>query len=262
MRQASTIPTTHTHAASRNCQSLYHNYSLHSRDEKHTSRFENSSVPITSSNRLKRKWKYWPTTGRPNTRKLSWLFLATVLVFVYGLAANIPASKAQNTENTKAASVGAAVEILRNSDELPAPVARMRMEILKAATSGDIEQMRVPVDLNEIPPLVAKEKTGNLVGHWKSVSGDGQGREILAELIKLFRTGFVRKLQKNGGAMYVWPYFAEMPLDKLTPAQEVELLTLVSPARMKEMRVKGQYDGYRIGIAQDGVWHFFVAGTP
>jgi hypothetical protein len=31
---------------------------------------------------------------------------------------------------------------------------------------------------------------------------------------------------------------------------------------MKEMRAKGHYDGYRIGITQDGVWHYFLTGTP
>jgi hypothetical protein len=219
-------------------------------------------MPHQASNYRQHLWKCWPTIGRQDTSRLPRLFLTIVLVFVYGLAASIPASKAQNAENTKAASGGATLEILRNNADLPVPVAKMRAEILKAAASGDIEQMRMPVDLNEIPPMVAKEKTGNLVAHWKSVSGDGQGQEILAELVKLFRTGFVRKPQKNGGAMYVWPYFAEIPLDELTPSQEVELLTLVSPARMKEMRTRGQYDGYRIGISQDGVWHYFVAGAP
>jgi hypothetical protein len=218
-------------------------------------------MPHKASNDQQHIWNCWPTIRKQGTRKLSKLFLTIVLVFVYGLAINIPAPKAQNAKNIKAASGRAPLEVLRNNAVLPAPVAKMRTEILKAAASGDIERMRLPVDLNEIPPLVAKEKTGNLVAHWKSVSGDGQGREIMAELIKLFRTGFVRKPLKNGGAMYVWPYFAEMPLDKLSPAQEVELLTLFSHARMKEMRARGQYDVYRIGISQDGVWHYFVAGA-
>jgi hypothetical protein len=261
MRQANIFPTIHVHAASRSCRSLYHKNVQHSRNEKHTSRFEDAQTPQKASTYRQHIWKCWPRIGRKDTLKLPKLFLTIALVFVYGLAASIPAVKAQNAKNIKAASGGVTLEILRNNADLPAPVAKMRAEILKAAASGDIEQMRMPADLNEIPPMVAKEKTGDLVAHWKSVSGDGQGREIMAELIKLFRTGFVRKPQKNGGDMYVWPYFAEMPLNKLTPAQEVELLTIISPARMKQMRVKGQYDGYRIGISQDGVWHYFFAGA-
>ena len=45
--------------------------------------------------------------------------------------------------------------------------------------------------------------------------------------------------------------------DKLTPAQEVELLTIVPPARLKAMKASGHYDHYRVGIAHDGTWHFF-----
>lgn len=189
------------------------------------------------------------------------LFLAIVLAVVYALTGIIPASKAQNAPADKSIPARPAVEILRDIGVLPQQVARMRAAILGAAASGDIEQMRVPVDMNEIPPMVAKEKVGDLAPYWKKISGDGQGREIMATAVELFRTGFVRKPQAAGGDMYIWPYFAEMPLDKLTPAQEVELLTLVSPARLKEMRAKGQYDGYRIGITQDGVWHFFMNGA-
>ncbi len=262
MQQASSLLTSHAREESRTCRSLYHNHAQLSHKMKHTSRFEDSQAPHKTPSYRQHIWKCWPTIRRQDTNKLIWILLTIVLVFVYGLAANIPASKAQNATSAKATSEGAPLNILRDNAALPAPVAKMRMEILKAASSGDIEQMREPVDLNEIPPMVAKEKTGNLIAHWKSVSGDGQGREVLAELIKIFRTGYVRKPQKNSGTMYVWPYFAEMPLEKLTPAQEVELLTLISPARMKEMRARGQYDGYRIGISEDGVWHFFVSGAP
>jgi hypothetical protein len=262
MRQTITFPKFHIRVASCDRRSPYNKNTQHSQDMKHTSRFEDTAAPITSSNRLQRIWRCCQIIRKRYAHKLSWIFLTIVFVFVYGLAAIAPEAKAQNAKSAKAVSNGETLAILRNNAELPAPVAKMRMEILKAAASGDIEQMRIPVDLNEIPPMVAKGKTGNLVAHWKSVSGDGQGREIMAELIKLFRTGFVRKPQKSGGTLYVWPYFAEMPLNELTPAQEVELLTLISPARMKEMRARGQYDGYRIGISQDGVWHFFLSGTP
>jgi len=100
-------------------------------------------------------------------------------------------------------------------------------------------------------------KSADAVTFLKQRSGDGEGREMLAILVQLFRTGFVRKDAGMPGEMIVWPYFAEVPLDRLTPAQQVELLTLVPPPRMKEMRAKGKYDGYRIGISAKGVWHYF-----
>jgi hypothetical protein len=151
------------------------------------------------------------------------------------------------------------VEVLRDVSTLPPQVARMRAAILSAASTGEVENLRVPIEMNELPPMLANEKVGDPMAYWKKVSGDGEGREVMAILIELFRTGFARKAA--GGAdkeMYVWPYFAEVPLDQLTPAQEVELLTIVPPARVKEMRAKGKYDHYRLAIAADGTWHVFM----
>lgn len=189
------------------------------------------------------------------------LFLAALPLLVYALASSIPASRAENAVIQKAASANSIGDVLRDTSQLPAPVARMRAAIISSAASGDIAAMRVPMDMNEIPPMLAPEKVTDPVAHWKKISGDGEGREIMAIAIELLRTGYVKKTTAPGQEMYVWPYFAEVPLDKLTPAQEVELLTLVSPARLKEMRAKGKYDHYRIGIGQDGVWHYFRSGV-
>lgn len=188
------------------------------------------------------------------------LFLAVLPLLVYALALTIPASRAENGVNQKAVATNSAPDVLRDTTTLPPPVARMRAAIMSSAASGDISAMRVPMDMNEIPPMLAPEKVLDPVAHWKKISGDGEGREIMAAAIELLRSGYVKKSAAPGQDMYIWPYFAEMPLDKLTPAQEVELLTLVSPARLKEMRTKGKYDHYRIGIGQDGVWHFFRNG--
>lgn len=205
--------------------------------------------------------RYTKNSATIRRLKIPALFLAALTLLVHALPVLIPPSKAEKAVNEKAAAANSAPEILRDVSTLPAPVARMRTAILGSAMRGSIEEMRVAVDMNEIPPMIAAEKAGDPVAYWRKISGDGEGREILAVMIQLFRTGFVRKTSPQGGEMYIWPYFAEMPLDKLTPAQEVELLTLVPAARAKEMRAKGKYDHYRIGIGQNGVWHFFMAGA-
>ena len=83
---------------------------------------------------------------------------------------------------------------------------------------------------------------------------------MLAEILD---AGYVvlplgRDLENN--RLYVWPYFAEVPLDKLSPAQEVELLRLVPPTALKEMRSAGKYTHWRIVIGADGTWHSFRRG--
>jgi hypothetical protein len=76
-------------------------------------------------------------------------------------------------------------------------------------------------------------------------------------MLNVFSSGFVRS-GEGKEAMYVWPYFAEMDLTKLTPAQEVELYRIVPPAQALEMKKTGKYTYYRAGIAGDGVWHYFL----
>jgi len=189
------------------------------------------------------------------------LFLAAALGLVYALPLVVPPVKAEKPVIEKAAGPIGAPEILRDISILPAEVGRMRTAMLGAAMSGDVEALRVPVEMNEIPPMVAKEKISDAIAYWRKIGRDGEGREILAIMVELFRTGFVRKAPGTGDEMYIWPYFAEIPLDKLTPAQEVELLTLVTPDQLKAMRASGKYDHYRIGIAHDGTWHFFWNGV-
>lgn len=188
-------------------------------------------------------------------------FLALAGMLVYGVPHLIPPLKAEKPANEKALPTPAAnkpVEVLRDVSILPPQVARMRTAILAAAVTGDIEALRLPIEMNELPPMLASEKIKDPMAYWKEVSGDGQGREVMAVLVELFRTGFARTGAGTDKEMFVWPYFAEVPLDKLTPAQEVEMLTLVPPAKLKEMREKGKYDYYRLEIAGDGTWHEFM----
>ncbi|MDX2266376.1 MAG: hypothetical protein NW215_15555 [Hyphomicrobiales bacterium] len=147
-------------------------------------------------------------------------------------------------------------EVIRDPSRLPEPVARMRQAILSAAMSGDVEAMRVAIDMNELPPSFGA-KVADPVAHWRKLSADGEGREILAALVEILRTGFVKKPDGKAGEMFVWPYFAETPLKDLTPGQRVELMTIVPAADAKRMIEAGQYTHWRLGVSSTGVWHVF-----
>lgn len=201
-------------------------------------------------------------TSGPNRRiGFALLYLTAAFALVHALPFNSLMLKAEKRVNEKAELPNTPVEILRDPKTLPAEVERIRQAILQAASSGNIDAMRVPVEMNEIPPIISPEKAGDPISYWRKISGDGEGREILAVLIQLFRTGFVREGQGTNEETYIWPYFAQMPLAQLTPAQEVELLTLVPAERFKAMKQAGRYDGYRIGITHDGRWHYFTTKT-
>jgi hypothetical protein len=152
---------------------------------------------------------------------------------------------------------GGEVQLGRDLTKLPSEVQRMRQAILQAATSGDIEQLRVPIEMNEIHPVFAKSRVVDPIAHLKSVSGDGNGREMLAILYNLLTTGYAIENAGTKEEMIVWPYHAALPLNTLTPSQEVEMYRFLPPARLKEMIAGGKYSYYRVGIGRDGVWHYF-----
>jgi hypothetical protein len=152
---------------------------------------------------------------------------------------------------------GAAHEVLYDFDALPDPIKNTLQGIVEAAQNGDIDEMLPVLQENELPPMLAATAVSDPIAFWKKASVDGEGRDILAAMLNVFSSGFVRT-GTGKDAMYVWPYFAEMDLSKLTPAQEVELFRIVPPAQALEMKKTGKYTYYRAGIGGDGVWHYFL----
>jgi len=144
---------------------------------------------------------------------------------------------------------------------LPAPVAELREAILAAVHSGRIEELQIPFDMNELKPDLAAPPGTDPIAHLKTISGDGEGREILAVLSLLLDSGYAivpagKDLENN--AVYVWPYFAETGLESLRPGEEVDLYRLVTPAAAKAMRAAKKWSWWRLVIGADGAWHTFA----
>jgi hypothetical protein len=151
-------------------------------------------------------------------------------------------------------------EIHRSDAELPEPVRRTREQLLEAARSGDLEELRAVMVAQPEPPSVSFGDSGDPIEYLKALSTDPAGREILAVLLEVLESGYVHVAPEAGEELYVWPYFAQYPLEALTPSQLVELFTLVTAADYEDMRSYGAYTFFRVGIAADGRWMFFVAG--
>jgi len=208
------------------------------------------------------------TQGEGTMLRVAGLFLLALFLLVHcpgwvSTSLSQPAKqKSDSTRKQQSARVPDPA-VHYGSEGLPAPVQDMREAILAAVKSGRIEELRHAWELNELKPDLGTASVGNPVAHWRQISGDGEGREILAALAEILDAGYVvlplgRDLENN--RLYVWPYFAEVPLDKLSPAQEVELLRLVSPTALKDMRSAGKYTHWRIVIGADGTWHSFRRG--
>ena len=156
------------------------------------------------------------------------------------------------------APAAAAPEILTDLSRLPAPVARTRERILAAARSGDLQSLAALIGEKKSIFSFTDEK--DPVAFWKENYPDSDGIEILSILVTILETPFVRLDEGTPQDIYVWPYFAGVPLKTLTPQQRVELFRIVTGADYKDMLAFGAYVFYRLGIAPDGTWHFFVAG--
>ena len=141
--------------------------------------------------------------------------------------------------------------------KLPEPVQRMLRSIIVAAESGNLEAMGPVLESNELEPMVAAAHVADPLKYWKEQSADGTGRDVLAAMLNVMASGFVLK-GEGKDAIYVWPYFAEVDITKLTPAQEVELYRAVPPELAESMKKSGKYTYYRLGISPSGVWHYFL----
>ena len=169
--------------------------------------------------------------------------------------ANVPAAEPSEPVDTSGLP-----PILRNAADLPEAVRLMREQLIAAAKSGDIERLRPLMQEQPEPPSVAFGDPGDPINYLKALASDADGREVLAILLEVLESGFVHVGQGTGEEFYVWPYFAQYPLDTLTPEQLVELFTLLTAADYEDMRSYGTYTFFRVGIAPDGRWLFFLAG--
>lgn len=149
-------------------------------------------------------------------------------------------------------------EIVRDLSRLPEAVRKTRDEILAAARAGDIAKVATIVKANQT--VISFGGDTDAAEFWKKTFPDSDGAEVLATLIEVLEMPLVHLDKGNAQEMFVWPYFHAMPLDKLTPAQRVELFRLVTAYDFREMRKFGSYNFFRAGIAPDGKWQFFVAG--
>ncbi len=183
-------------------------------------------------------------------------------------AASQPAVPAEIPEGEDAApGVGAAEEaevlpeVVYDLNRLPEPVRRLREKIVAACKAGDVEALRPLLETGDGGTTLSLGGVdGDAIDFLKSLSGDGEGHEILAILEEVLEAGYVHLEPGTDGEIYVWPYFFALPLESLSAPQRVELFRLVTAGDYEDMKNYGAYIFYRVGITPDGRWAFFVAG--
>jgi hypothetical protein len=151
-------------------------------------------------------------------------------------------------------------EIVTDLSRLPAPVAATRERLMAAARSGDLQKFAAVFKLRNPPTTFSFGDDKDPVSYWKENYPDSEGLEVLAILLTVLEAGFVHVDEGTPQDVYLWPYFARMPLGALTPEQKIELLRIATGADYKDMVEFGAYSFYRLGIAPDGSLQFFVSG--
>ncbi|WP_197723269.1 hypothetical protein [Blastochloris tepida] len=151
-------------------------------------------------------------------------------------------------------------EVITDLSRLPEPVARMRARILEAARSGSLEKLATVMQSNELMPIFTFGNDRDPIALWQASFPDSKGVEVLGILLDVMEAPFVHVDQGTPQEMFIWPYFARYPIRNLDPEQLVELFRIVTGSDYRDMVEFGAYAFYRVGIAPDGVWHFFVAG--
>lgn len=203
------------------------------------------------------------TPWRPNVR-LTLVLTLTALVYVGQLYAGqlgAPSALAQSRSSagtTKPSAGSAKPKAIEET--VPRAVADMVDTIQSAVRSGRLAELNDAVDWNEMKPDLGPAVVSDPVAHWKSISRDGEGRDILEILGKLLAgKPTVRRLGKDieNNRLYVWPSFADTPLSKLSVPETDALTALVQADRLAAMRDKDRYDGWRLVLGADGTWHSF-----
>lgn len=147
---------------------------------------------------------------------------------------------------------------------LPESVIEMRDEILAAVHAGDVTELGKAAAWSESKSGVAvdfgSEAGADAAGHWRRISADGAGAEVLAVAANLLalppaRLAIGQDLENT--FVYVWPYLAELPPDGLSAAETVDLLRLVPHEAAQDMRKRGSWSWWRLAIAADGTWLVF-----
>jgi hypothetical protein len=172
----------------------------------------------------------------------------------------VPAKKPTDAGSSASQKSAPPPEVIFDVSRLPEPVARTREKILAAARSGDLNQVAAVMLSMSTMPIFSLNDDKDPIPFWKANYPDSDGVEVLSILVGILEAGFVHAEKGTPQDMYVWPYFARMPIKSLSPAQKVELFRIVTGIDFKDMLDFGAYNFYRLGISPDGTWQFFVAG--
>lgn len=133
--------------------------------------------------------------------------------------------------------------------ELPPAVAATREAIFAAATACDFAALDAlaPPDLR-----YTFGDHGDAVASWREA--EERGEPVLRWLAELLRA-----TPANDHGLWVWPAFFTRTVAEWSPDDRRQVERLLGED-VESLTGSGAYLGYRVGIADDGTWRYFIAG--
>jgi hypothetical protein len=164
---------------------------------------------------------------------------------------------AKNTTKTPAVKDGLGPPSLEWA-ALPRAVVRLRGRILQSVAAGEIDDLLIPIQWSEVPPLFMRSQPQNLdpIAYLKARSFDGEGHEMLRILGAVLSQAYA--VQVLGGiTTYLWPLFPIVPEREPRATQRLEPWRCVRFADLTRRGSDGGLLVHRISIGSDGTWHYF-----
>lgn len=203
-----------------------------------------------------------PATRHGATRRGALIWgLAGLVHCTWPVSTCLAQAKRGEAKGKRPAKEPPAVIVGRGGEGLPPAVADMRSAIIAAIESGDIAELKGAMELNELPPEIGALPGSDPIQHLRSLSADGTGKDVLAQIARLLEGTWAaipggRDVENN--RIYVWPQFAELPLDRLGEAERAALTALSGEEKAQRMIREQRYRGWRLSIGADGVWHMLT----
>jgi hypothetical protein len=133
--------------------------------------------------------------------------------------------------------------------ELPPAVAATRRAIFAAATTCDFAA------LDRLAPPELRYSFGehvDAIAAWRE--DEERGEPVLRRMAEVLRAA-----PDESHGLWTWPGFFLRPVDEWTPEDRREAERVLGDD-LDFLTGSGAYLGYRVGIAADGTWQYFVAG--
>ncbi|MDB5596679.1 MAG: hypothetical protein JWM36_3640 [Hyphomicrobiales bacterium] len=144
---------------------------------------------------------------------------------------------------------------------LPPRIAALRTKILEAVATRDLENLRIPIEWNEVPPIfergTRKGPGFDPLDMLKTRSFDGNGREMMAILQAVMEAPYV-VVKRGPFETYVWPAFAVVPPKDPDEKTRLHMLRCIRFADLGLTNSAGGPLIHNVRIGPDGTWHTFM----